>query len=106
MKHYAKILNGKVIKVIVAESGFFDTFTDDSPGKWIETTPDNSLRKNYAGVGYEYDKKLDAFIAEKKFESWVLNEEKGKYEPPSKKPKGEDHDWDEETKSWKKSKKD
>ena len=38
MAHYAKVRQGKVIKVIVAEASFFDTFVDDSPGKWIQTS--------------------------------------------------------------------
>jgi len=38
MGHYAKVKNGKVVKVIVAEASFFDTFVDDSPGKWIQTS--------------------------------------------------------------------
>jgi len=38
MGHYAKVKNGKVVKVIVADASFFDTFVDDSPGKWIQTS--------------------------------------------------------------------
>jgi hypothetical protein len=38
MGHYAKVVNGKVAKVIVAEASFFNNFVDDSPGKWIQTS--------------------------------------------------------------------
>ena len=38
MGHYAKVVNGKVTKVIVAEASFFDNFVDSSPGKWIQTS--------------------------------------------------------------------
>ena len=38
MAHYAKVLDGKVINVIVAEKEFFDTFVDDTPGEWIQTS--------------------------------------------------------------------
>ena len=38
MAHYAKVSNGVVINVIVAEADFFDTFVDDSPGEWIQTS--------------------------------------------------------------------
>jgi len=38
MGHYAKVVNGKVTKVIVAEASFFNNFVDDSPGKWIQTS--------------------------------------------------------------------
>jgi hypothetical protein len=38
MAHYAKVTNGKVVKVIVAEASFFDNFIDDSPGQWVQTS--------------------------------------------------------------------
>ena len=38
MGHYAKVVNGKVVKVIVAEASYFKNFVDDSPGKWIKTS--------------------------------------------------------------------
>ena len=67
MSHYAKVVDGKVTQVIVAEADFFETFVDSSPGEWIQTsyntrggvhygpdgTPDGgvALRANYAGIG-------------------------------------------------------
>ena len=66
MAHYAKVVDGKVVKVIVADTEFFNTFVDDSPGEWIETDYDTygnqhrlggtPLRKNYASVGFNFDK--------------------------------------------------
>jgi hypothetical protein len=38
MSHYAKVLNGQVTQVIVAEADFFNTFVDSSPGQWIQTS--------------------------------------------------------------------
>ena len=65
MAHYAKVDQGKVIKVIVAESDFFDTFIDSVPGDWIQTSYNTRggvhilggtpLRKNFAGTGMTYD---------------------------------------------------
>ena len=72
MGHFAKVVNGTVTQVIVAEPEFFDTFVDSSPGEWIQTSYNTfggvhklggtPLRKNYAGIGYTYDKTKDAFI--------------------------------------------
>ena len=81
MSHFAKVLDGKVINVIVAEPEFFDTFIDSSPGQWIQAsyntwggvhykpnsnTPSEdqskALRKNFAGIGFTYDSIRDAFI--------------------------------------------
>ena len=81
MGHFAKVNNGVVEQVIVAEPEFFDTFVDSSPGQWIQTSyntrggvhygqdgqPDGgvALRKNYAGIGFSYDAQRDAFIPPK-----------------------------------------
>ena len=61
MAHYAKIVNGIVDQVIVAEIEFFDTFIDDSPGEWVQTSYTGSIKKNFAGIGDVYDKTKDAF---------------------------------------------
>ena len=101
MANYAKVLNGIVSRVIVAEAEFFETYVDDSPGKWIQTSyntrggihyqPNSNipsedqtkaLRKNFAGIGYTYDKQRDAFIPPKFFNSWVLNETTCLWEAP------------------------
>lgn len=120
MGHYAKILNNKVINVIVAEAEFFETFVDDSPGEWIQTSyntrggihyePDSqtpsedqskSLRKNFAGVGYTYDKDKDAFIPPKPFDSWTLNEDTCLWQSPIPQPNDDNtYDWNEETQQW------
>jgi hypothetical protein len=79
MGHFAKVVDGKVTQVIVAEPDFFTTFVDSSPGTWVQTSrnthgnihygqdgkPDGgiALRANYAGVGYIYDSVNDVFYA-------------------------------------------
>lgn len=120
MGHFAKVLDGKVVQVIVAEPEFFNTFVDESPGQWIQTSyntrggiyytpntdsadPDQSkaLRKNYAGIGFSYDSEKDAFIPPKPFESWTLNEQSCLWEPPTPMPsEGGPFRWDEQTTSW------
>ena len=103
MGHYAKVVGGKVTKVIVADADYFNDFIDDSPGTWVKTsyntrggvhfapnsnTPDDGvpLRKNYAGIGWTYDTDRDAFIPEKPFPSWILNEDSCLWEAPVAKP--------------------
>jgi hypothetical protein len=121
MGHFAKVLDGKVLTVIVAESEFFDTFVDTSPGEWIQTsyntrggihyepngvTPSNTqwkaLRKNYAsGVGYTYDKSRDAFIPPQPFPSWTLNADTCLWESPVPMPVTEHQFiWNEANKNW------
>jgi hypothetical protein len=109
MAHYAKVLNGLVTQVIVAEAEFFDTFIDSSPGEWIQTSYNTHagvhalggtpLRKNYAGVGFTYDKTLDAFIPAKPFASWILDEETCLWNAPIARPEGF-YTWNENILNW------
>ena len=111
MAHFAKVVQGKVVKVIVAEESFFDNFIDDSAGRWIQTSYNTfggvhllggtPLRKNYAGIGYSYDEVRDAFIPPKGFDSWVLNEDSCQWEAPISYPDdGNLYEWNEEAQSW------
>ena len=113
MAHFAKINNGIVQQVIVAEPEFFDTFVDSSPGEWIQTSYNTyggvhklggtPLRKNFAGVGYTYDSTRDAFYAPQPYPSWTLNETTCLWECPVAYP-DEDmtnlYNWNEETQAW------
>jgi hypothetical protein len=101
MSHFAKVIDSKVIQVIVAEPDFFDTFIDSSPGEWIQTSYNGTIRKNYAGIGYTYDRIRDAFIAPQPFHSWVLVEETCQWTAPTVRPSdGKVYVWDEETINW------
>lgn len=111
MSHYAKVLNGQVVQVIVAEADFFNTFVDSSPGQWVQTSynthgnqhPNGTpLRGNYAGVGYTYDTTNDVFYAPKPYASWTLNQSSWLWEAPVPMPTDEKlYNWDEPTLSWK-----
>ena len=110
MSHFAKVLNGKVLQVIVAESDFFDTFVDSSPGEWIQTSynthgnqhPEGRpLRGNYAGVGFTYDRTNDVFYAAQPYPSWKLNESTWLWESPVPYPTDDkQYTWDETTINW------
>jgi hypothetical protein len=110
MGHFAKVCDGVVVQVIVAEPEFFDTFVDASPGEWIQTSyntlggqhPEGRpLRKNFAGYGFTYDKQKDAFIPPKPFTGWVLNEETCLWEPPVAMPIDDKfYKWDNDTINW------
>jgi hypothetical protein len=114
MTHFAKIENDTVTQVIVAEKEFVDT----QPGEWVQTsyntrggvhyapnsdTPDGgvALRKNYAGVGYAYDRQRDAFIPPQPFPSWTLNDETCLWEALVPYPEdGELWYWNEDLQNW------
>ena len=110
MSHFAKVVDGFVTQVIVAEPDFFDTFIDTSPGEWIQTSyntrggqhPEGRpLRKNYAGIGFTYDLVRDAFVPPQPFASWILNEDTCLWESPVAMPNdGKSYDWDETQQQW------
>ncbi len=117
MAHFAKVCDGKVVQVIVAEPEFFNTFVDSSPGEWIQTSytthggihygqdgqPDGgvALRGNYAGIGFTYDRTNDVFYAPSPFPSWTLNNTTWTWEAPVAYPTdGKIYQWNEETKNW------
>ena len=121
MAHYAKVVDGKVTQVIVAEASFFDTFLDDSPGDWIQTSYNTHggkhklggtpLRKNFATVGGNYDKNNDVFYNVQPFVSWTLNTTTYMWDPPITRPSdGKVYYWNESlyqsdnTKGWIESK--
>ena len=108
MSHFAKVENGVVTQVIVAEqdvidSGLFGT-------GWVQTSynthggqhPEGRpLRKNYAGVGYTYDAARDAFIPPTPYASWVMDEATCLWNAPTEMPDdGKMYQWDEDTTSW------
>ena len=101
MSHYAKVEDGIVTRVIVAEAKFFDTYVDDSPGRWVQTYKDRSQRKNHAGLGYSYDATRDAFIPPQPYPSWTLNETTCLWDAPVTMPDdGKYYRWNEEKTSW------
>ena len=123
MGHFAKVLDGKVTQVIVAEPEFFDTFVDSSPGTWLQTSyntrggvhygqdgqPDGgiALRANYAGVGYTLDTTVvqdgvvGVFYAPQPYPSWILDTQTYYWEAPVPYPTdGKVYFWDEATESW------
>jgi len=70
-------------------------------GKWVQTSYNANIRKNYAGVGYKYDATLDAFIPPQPFASWTLNNETAQWEAPTPYPTDDKrYTWDEATTSW------
>lgn len=108
MSHFAKVENGIVTQVIVAEQDVIDSGLFGEG--WVQTSyntfggqhPEGRpLRKNYAGIGFTYDAVRDAFYAPKPYDSWVLNEESCLWEAPIPMPQdGKDYYWDEATISW------
>jgi len=111
MAHFAKVKDGKVTKVIVAEQDFINNLVEEEAGTWVQTSYNTyggvhklggtPLRKNFAGIGDIYDAQKDAFYSEQPYPSWTLNETTCLWEAPVAKPTdGQIYTWNEETTSW------
>ena len=109
MSHFAKVENGIVTQVIVAEQDVIDTGIFGHG--WVQTSYNTHggvhanggtpLRKNYAGVGFTYDATNDVFYAPKPFDNWVLNTTSWLWVPPIAMPVDEYfYEWNQETTAW------
>jgi hypothetical protein len=120
MGHFAKVENGTVTQVIVAEQDFIDTGAVGDPSTWVQTSYNTQggqhrnggtpLRKNYAGIGYVYDSGRDAFYAPQPYPSWTLDESTCFWQAPVEQPaavmpttehEGTYYEWDESVVNWK-----
>jgi hypothetical protein len=107
MSSFAKIENGIVVNVVVAEQDWIDT----QEGQWVQTSYNTllgvhrlggtPLRKNFAGIGFIYDEIRDAFIPPKRYPSWILDEETCQWKAPKPWPdETKAYRWNEETLEW------
>ena len=122
MTHFAKVENGIVSDVIVAEQDFIDSGVVGDPALWIQTSyntrggvhyqpnsdipsedQSKALRANYANVGFTYDAEKDVFYDLQPFPSWTLNQTSFLWEPPVPYPNPDEgvyKGWNESTLSW------
>jgi hypothetical protein len=108
MAHFAEIDNdNKVVRVLVVpdeqEHRGQDFLANDLGlgGTWIQTSYNARIRKNYAGIGFDYDQNRDAFIPPKPFDSWLLDEETCQWKAPIDYPTdGLMYQWNEDKKDW------
>jgi hypothetical protein len=121
MAHYAELDSNNVVKQVIVVSNA-DTSTAQGEekesigiafcerllgGTWVKTSYNGNIRKNYAGIGYTYDKDRDAFIPPKPYASWVLNETTCLWNSPVAYPTDvgtpeapKFYQWDEPTQTW------
>ena len=121
MAHYAELDSNNVVKQVIVVSNA-DTSTAQGEekesigiafcerllgGTWVKTSYNAKIRKNYAGIGYTYDKDRDAFIPPKPYASWVLDESTCLWNAPMPYPTDlgtpdtpKMYTWNEETRTW------
>ena len=107
MAHFAKVENGIVTQVIVAEQEYINTLE----GQWVQTSYNTHggvhtlggtpLRKNYAAKRMVYDSIRDAFYNPQPYQSWTLNEDTCQWEAPVAHPTdGKLYTWIESLQQW------
>lgn len=106
MSHFAEIDNdGIVQRIIVAEQEFINSGAVGDSFRWVQTSYNHNFRKQFAGVGYQYDKNKDVFISPKPFPSWGLDENSD-WQAPVSKPNETinglpiHYRWDEDNQEW------
>ena len=105
MAHFAEIdLTNTVLRVIVIgdelEANGAEWCHNLLGGTWIQTSFNNNIRKQYAGIGFTYDAVADVFIAPKPFASWTLDENYDWQAPIDYPADGKLYSWDEANQVW------
>ena len=120
MAHFAKLGTGNIVEQVISINNTIITDTNgveqeqlgidfinqlyNTNDTWKQTSYNNNIRKNYAGIGYTYDQQRDAFIPPKPFNSWILNEQTCNWDAPIPMPNDASIDkrytWNESTLSW------
>jgi hypothetical protein len=105
MAHFARIENNLVTEVLVVHNDLEyrgeDFLANDLGlgGTWIQTSYNNNIRKQYAGIGYTYDPVADVFVVPQPYPSWSLDANHD-WQPPTPMPTEGLWSWNEETLSW------
>ena len=101
MTHFVKIdSTNTVTEGIVAEQDFINSGLVGDSFLWVQTSYNGNFRKQYAGIGYTYDKANDVFISPKPYASWALDASFD-WQPPTAMPVDDKmYSWNEDTQAW------
>ena len=117
MAHFAKLGTGNIVEQVISINNVVITDSNgveqeqlgvdfinklyNTRDVWKQTSYNRTFRKNYAGIGFQYDQTRDAFIPPKPFNSWILNEDTCIWEAPVAIPEDDNnYKWNEQTLSW------
>jgi hypothetical protein len=115
MAHFAELdENNTVLQVIVVHNNeLLDTSGNENEAKgvefcstlfghtnWVQTSYNNNIRKQFAGIGSTYDSESDVFVAPQPYPSWSLDDNND-WQPPTPMPEDDNvYSWNEDTQSW------
>lgn len=115
MAHFAKLNQQNIVEQVIVIAN--DVLLDDNGVEqeqrgvafcamlfsypyWIQTSYNGNFRKNYAGIGYTYDSRLDAFVPPQPYPSWVLDESTCQWQAPVPMPTDGLYQWDDGAGAW------
>ena len=115
MAHFARLDDNNIVTQVIVVNN--DVIVDDADveqesigiafcqsllgGNWVQTSYNATFRKNYAGIGFTYNKAIDAFVPPQPFPSWTLDVTTARYTPPVPYPTGGPFSaWNEATQTW------
>jgi len=117
MAYFAKLGTGNIIETVISVNNSVITDANgveqeqlgvdfinklyNTRDVWKQTSYNRNFRKNFAGIGYQYDQTKDAFISPKPFNSWILNETTCQWNAPVAYPTdGGKYTWNETNLNW------
>ena len=112
MAHFAQLDDNSMVTqvIVVANNELLDNGVESEAkgivfcqsllgGNWKQTSYNNNIRKQYAGIGFTYDANADVFVAPQPYPSWSLDNNFD-WQPPTPRPEGLNWYWDEDNLSW------
>ena len=105
MAHFAQLDDNNIVLNVIVVSNEYEAngeqyCADTFGGRWIQTSYNHNIRKQFAGIGYTYNADADVFVAPQPFPSWSLDENHD-WQPPTPMPTdGKHYRWDEDDQEW------
>ena len=107
MAHYAQVNSDKIVVQVLVINNDMETNDGEAAciswlqanvhsDKWVKTSYNNKIRKQFAGIGYTYDDVKDKFIAPTPYASWSLNSDDDWLAPVTYPDDGKTYRWDED----------
>jgi len=114
MAHFAELDENNIVTqvVVINNNELLDGETESEAkgvefcstlfghSNWMQTSYNNNMRKQFAGIGFSYDDVNDVFISPQPYPSWSLDDNQDWQAPTPIPEDDKKYSWNEETQSW------